>query len=68
MGMLRRVWPCAARQVLVQMYVLCGRNTVRRVVLTSSTAAVRFSGASTPPVSPPLFSEQDWNEVRVCME
>ncbi len=36
---------------------------MRRVVLTSSVAAVRSSGASTPPVNPPLFSEQDWNEV-----
>jgi len=40
---------------------------VRRVVLTSSVAAVRSSGASTPPVNPPLFSERDWNEVSVRM-
>ena len=51
-------------QLINSTCLMRNRATVRRVVLTSSVAAVRSSGSSTPPVNPPLFSERDWNEVR----
>ena len=41
------------------------RDTVKRVVLTSSVAAVR-SHTNPKPVNPPLYSDKDWNEVRSC--
>ena len=36
--------------------------TVRRVVLTSSCAAVKGAGAPAPPVQGNTYSEADWNE------
>ena len=43
------------------------RDTVKRVVLTSSVAAVRSPGFAKPPVNPPLYGEHDWNEVGPAM-
>jgi hypothetical protein len=40
------------------------RDTVKRVVLTSSVAAVRSGKSPAAPVNPPLYSDKDWNEVR----
>ena len=40
------------------------RDTVKRVVLTSSVAAVRSGRSPATPVNPPLYSDKDWNEVR----
>ena len=38
------------------------RDTVRRVVLTSSVAAIRSGKSPATPANPPLYSEKDWNE------
>lgn len=40
------------------------KATLKRVVLTSSIAAMRSSATPAPPVNPPLYGEHDWNEVR----
>ena len=40
------------------------RDTVKRVVLTSSVAAIRSGKSPAAPVNPPLYSDKDWNEVR----
>ena len=47
--------------------VIKAKASVRRVVLTSSVAAMRSTGTPAPPVNPPLYGEYDWNEVRRCM-
>lgn len=47
--------------------VIKSKASVKRVVLTSSIAAMRSTGTPAPPVNPPLYGEHDWNEVRGCL-
>jgi len=42
--------------------VLKSRDTVRRVVVTSSIAAVRGTVDPQPPLQGGLYTEEDWNE------
>ena len=44
------------------------RDTVKRVVLTSSVAAIRSHRNTKGPVNPPLYSDKDWNEVRASAD